>query len=864
MNKTLIQLLLCIWFGIAIEASAQITNLLLQDVSSREVGISVGSVSFPPYQDLASRETTFFVGTEPEAPYQEVLSRELTFVVTTPAAPARVSQLEVAVTPLGDRATLSWAGYNQWAEADVVGYAIYLADHPFSSIAGLIAYTNVPGETFALTLAGLATYRDRFFAIVPMDANGNSEPIVNYASFYSIAREVVSREAAIFVGTEPESPFKDLNSRELTIVVSTPAAPAPVTQLSVVASPLGDRAMLSWAGYNQWAEADVTSYAVYLANKHFTTVAGMTAYTNVPGETFALMLDGLGAYQDHFFAIVPVDATGRIDFNVHSSAAYSLAGEVVSRETTIFTGGESEPPAPQLVSREWSVVVSTADVPAPVTALNSGFAASMSRRALSAIDLEWSAYNAWGQNDIVGYRLYQKPAPDEFLDVTGLDPVAFLPGETTHWTLSGLQPLNVYYLAVVAEDALGQINPVVRSVSAQASIGKLGEVQQLQVACGSNSLHFTWEPPDYWTNFLASYRIYVGATQLPVVLDRNATDYTANNLLPAHGYPVRITTVDNTARETESDGTSLLAATLLAPPARVLAQGLDTRVRVSWDHIQPFDLLRKYAVYYAETNFSTTQGLVPQVTRDNRLDITGLINGKAYYFAVASINVAGGVSGICPVVTATPNMVTGDFADLMIFNIAAPQTVYPGQLASFAWAVTNIGPGATSLLDGTPVNGWTDRIVLSSDDVLGNSDDIPIAVLRHSSALGFGAAYATNATVRIPKLAPGDYHIFVNADALDEVYEYLDAGANAARAPQTLQVELAARPDLSIAMSQLGQPTLTINGSTGPDYILQVSTNLVRWDDAVTNVSPATLPFQWTDTNTIPQTQRFYRVRLEP
>ena len=54
---------------------------------------------------------------------------------------------------------------------------------------------------------------------------------------------------------------------------------------------------------------------------------------------------------------------------------------------------------------------------------------------------------------------------------------------------------------------------------------------------------------------------------------------------------------------------------------------------------------------------------------------------------------------------------------------------------------------------------------------------------------------------------------------------------------------------------------LRINGSSGPDYIISASTNLIQWTDLVTNLAPAT-PFQYGDTNIL--SRRFYRVRLSP
>jgi hypothetical protein len=56
--------------------------------------------------------------------------------------------------------------------------------------------------------------------------------------------------------------------------------------------------------------------------------------------------------------------------------------------------------------------------------------------------------------------------------------------------------------------------------------------------------------------------------------------------------------------------------------------------------------------------------------------------------------------------------------------------------------------------------------------------------------------------------------------------------------------------------------SLTVTGETGPDYIIQTSTNLATWIGLFTNHSPA-LPFSWTNFATNFD-QRFYRIRLAP
>ncbi len=61
-----------------------------------------------------------------------------------------------------------------------------------------------------------------------------------------------------------------------------------------------------------------------------------------------------------------------------------------------------------------------------------------------------------------------------------------------------------------------------------------------------------------------------------------------------------------------------------------------------------------------------------------------------------------------------------------------------------------------------------------------------------------------------------------------------------------------------------GQFSLTVSGGTvGPDYILQVSTNLTDWQSIQTNSSPE-LPFNFMDTNTTAFPIQFYRIQLGP
>lgn len=85
---------------------------------------------------------------------------------------------------------------------------------------------------------------------------------------------------------------------------------------------------------------------------------------------------------------------------------------------------------------------------------------------------------------------------------------------------------------------------------------------------------------------------------------------------------------------------------------------------------------------------------------------------------------------------------------------------------------------------------------------------------------------------------------------------------------QTFQVVVGsvARPRLDLLPASGGAFQFEVNGDAGPDYVIQVSTNLDTpdgWSGIFTNLSPAP-PFSWTDSTVSNHPTRFYRVLLSP
>lgn len=833
---------------------------LLREAFSREVTVHAGGALIPTYGRIASREVALFIGGETLPPQRYLESRELDVVVTTPAPPAPITNLTVVGTILGDAATLNWAGYNPWIARDMLRYAVYVADRWFGSVTGMTPVAYVWSDVFSITLSGLTPWQSHYFAVVPVDAAGNFVPDVICRAIHPIGPEaisrevslslggtsvplyarVASREVAILVGGTSVPPDRQIVSREADFVVATAAFPPAIQTLTAEGNVTGERVALAW-NYAPWLYHDVVRYDIYLEPRPFTSLSGKVTYASVHSEIFSVLFTNLPAWRDHYIAVIPVDALGGYDPNFTYVAVFSVSPkEVFTREYSVLTGGKPEYPRPtsreisihvggnpipayprvesrevalfvgeprvpwlQVASREISLARADASLPPPVTGLESGFRADTSVSAYSAIDLDWRSYDAGRVIDLLRYRIYL--GQTYFESVTGMSPHAYVWADQQTHTLAGLNGGAIYYVAVVAEDVGGNFDPVVRSASVKASVEELGEVRELSVVCGHESLAFSWLPPEEAEAFLAHYNVYFAGAGTPTVLPPGTTNFFVGGLERAHGYSVRVTTTDVFGKE--SSGVSLLAATLLPNPANVRAAGFDQVVRLDWSHAEPTSQMKHYAVYISEQNFSSVAGMTPVVTtRGRRAYVEGLQNGRAYFFAVTTVNIANGEDPVVQTITATPNPVPGVFADLAVSAVSAPAQVNVGTAVTFDWMVMNLGGGATSREDLTPVEAWTDRIVLSRNSIFGDADDVTLAVWPRTGLLLPGGSYAATRTVTIPLDLQGAYYVFVQTDADDVVYEHLDYNGNERPAP-SMMVVLNGAGDV-VLVSGNGQPIL--------------------------------------------------------
>lgn len=645
-----------VWLG-GLMVSASQDTILIKEVISREISVHAGGVQPPQYsgvKEVVSREVSFFVENGPEVGQSETISREVSLLVTSDALPPAITSIDVTVSPTGETVVLDWSAYNQWEVGDIASFRIYVTSTgPFTNVDDLAGDSNlriidVPGGSTSYVISGLAAYTDHYFAVVPIDgqAVNNYAPLVNYASSYVLSPEVISREVALFVGGEPDPPYTEAISREVSLVIVSPGAPTAIPDFDVTVSPTGESAILDWTAYNQLAEADIDHFKIYatatgpFSNVNDLSDPGLRVFT-VPGGATSFEITDLTPWTDHYFAVVAVDALGNFDPTVSYGASYVLAPEAISREMSLFVGGEPVPPYHEAISREISILLPDANIPAPVTGVDSGFSVTTSVDEFGAVEMDWSSYNEAGQLDVVRYRVYVSNA--FFNEVAGMTPFAFVNAGQQMHTLTGLGGGGIFHFAVVAEDALGNFDPVVRSFSAQASVDGVGEVDNLSAVSGSDSLSFSWTEPLIGSGFLDRYRIYFAGSTDPVEIDRGNTSWQVSGLQPASGYPFRITTVDHFGKE--SGGRTIVGATWLPNPAQLTLRPDGASVILDWDAIQPTSLVGHYAIYRESSPISDVSGLTPIAIRSSDSFLVGsFAQAQGDHFAVATVNISGGAN----------------------------------------------------------------------------------------------------------------------------------------------------------------------------------------------------------------------------
>jgi len=166
-------------------------------------------------------------------------------------------------------------------------------------------------------------------------------------------------------------------------------------------------------------------------------------------------------------------------------------------------------------------------------------------------------------------------------------------------------------------------------------------------------------------------------------------------------------------------------------------------------------------------------------------------------------------------------------SDLQIQSATAPAVAMAGQPIIVQWTVINAGAEATA------IGRWVDKIYLSNDDLLDPQKDTLLGSVWISSSpvLEPGQTYSQGLEAILPPKTEGSWHLFVFADANNDLYEHRAEENNVLHILPVLEISLA--------------PDLVINSFTAPTDGIAGQSIEVSW--TITNAGTAPTFGRWRD-----------------
>jgi subtilase family serine protease len=171
------------------------------------------------------------------------------------------------------------------------------------------------------------------------------------------------------------------------------------------------------------------------------------------------------------------------------------------------------------------------------------------------------------------------------------------------------------------------------------------------------------------------------------------------------------------------------------------------------------------------------------------------------------------------------------FADLAVSSVSAPAiAIGDPASAQFEWTITNVGNGLGR------ISSWVDRVIASSDLVIGNEDDHVLAQVTHDSALDINTSYSEARTITLPPFLQGRFHLFVQTDATGAVFENDSEANNLGKAASAIDVltipfaDLVVRSVIAPAIGDSGEP-IEVSWEVTNQGI--GTTNTSQWSDSL-------------------------------
>ena len=144
------------------------------------------------------------------------------------------------------------------------------------------------------------------------------------------------------------------------------------------------------------------------------------------------------------------------------------------------------------------------------------------------------------------------------------------------------------------------------------------------------------------------------------------------------------------------------------------------------------------------------------------------------------------------------------YADLTVTDVQAPELLIGDPVdLTVTWTVQNVGDGPGRQ------TSWTDRLVLSRDEILGDADDIVLGEFVHDGAVPEGSSYTRTEIIQLANRTSGRFTLYVQTDVNDVVFELQADASNVGTPANPVDVTQTPYSDLIV-------DEVTVNGNASP------------------------------------------------
>ncbi|MEL6107215.1 MAG: CARDB domain-containing protein, partial [Planctomycetota bacterium] len=148
------------------------------------------------------------------------------------------------------------------------------------------------------------------------------------------------------------------------------------------------------------------------------------------------------------------------------------------------------------------------------------------------------------------------------------------------------------------------------------------------------------------------------------------------------------------------------------------------------------------------------------------------------------------------------------YADLTVTEVVAPELLVGDPVdLTVSWTVQNVGDGP-----GRESN-WSDRVILSTDDILGDGDDIVLVEYSHSGAVPAGQSYSRTEIIPLEARTSGRFTLFVQTDVNDVVFELPGDASNVGQPTNNVDITPTPYSDLFVESVSVNNDPLPTNGA---------------------------------------------------